>query len=232
MVENIDNENIGQTWKVLHKHFVNHMQEGPRLLPSGRLKAKVKIDYHAVIENASRSMIRFKKPERLIKMIVRVITEQVGVVHAGVLLHKDDKRSYVLIDSKGMIGEKMPVGYVRIREENPLIKAFSTRRSVFLNEKGVLSTDNFKLLLKDKELLKKNHDLKNRINQVRKEMDLLGANITWRSDPWPQDLRREVWLRRDRFLCNSGERCGYGYHECPAHRKPARQDKRNSDALP
>jgi HD-GYP domain-containing protein (c-di-GMP phosphodiesterase class II) len=178
MVEELDNnDNTHQTWRNIHGHLVNHIQEKPHFLPSGRLKAKAKVDYRQVIENASRSMIRFKSPERLIKMIVRVITEQVGVAHAGVLLYKGINKSYVLIDSKGEVGHKMPVGYVRIPQDSTLINIFSEKRSLLLDDRGVLSHDNLKLVLKDKELLKKNSNLKHKINLIRKEMELLGASI-------------------------------------------------------
>ncbi|MFH1752592.1 MAG: HD domain-containing phosphohydrolase [Candidatus Omnitrophota bacterium] len=177
MVEEFNNDQDRETWRHFHNHLVNHIQERPHILPSGRIKTKAKIDHRQVIENASRSMIRFKNPERLIKMIVRVITEQVGVTHAGVLLHKDLKKSYVLIDSKGEIGHKIPVGFIRIPNHSPLINIFSERRSLLLDERGVLSHDNLKVLLKDKERLKRDTNLKNQINQIRKEMELLNASI-------------------------------------------------------
>ncbi|MEI6863416.1 MAG: hypothetical protein WCK38_03350, partial [Candidatus Omnitrophota bacterium] len=40
-----------------------------------------KYNYQAFLEKASRTMIRFKKPEHLIKMIVRNIDEQLKVTH-------------------------------------------------------------------------------------------------------------------------------------------------------
>jgi len=177
MVENINNEKDAYTWKVIHNDLVNHIQERPHFAPSGRLKAKQKIDYRLVIENASRSMIRFKKPERLIKMIVRVITEQVGVDHAGVLLHNEANKSYVLIDSKGVVGKKIPVGYIRIPKDNPLVTSFTERKSLLLDERGVLTHDNLKAIIKDKDLLEKKTDLKDRINKIRKEMELISASV-------------------------------------------------------
>jgi hypothetical protein len=45
--------------------------------------ASPKKDYQAFLENASRTMIRFKKPEHLIKMIVRTIDEQLKVTHTS-----------------------------------------------------------------------------------------------------------------------------------------------------
>lgn len=177
MVEDISREKEASTWKNLHNDLVNHIQDKPHFLPSGRLKAREKIDYRQVIEDASRSMIRFKKPERLIKMIVRVITEQVGVDHAGVLLFDEMKNSYVLIDSKGEIGKKMPVGYIRIPHDSPLIANFFEKRSLLLDDRGVLTHSNLKTLLKDKTLYKDNLTFREKINQIRKEMELLSANI-------------------------------------------------------
>ena len=177
MVENISNGKESSTWRNFHTNLVSHIQDAPHILPSGRVKARRKVDYRLIIENASRSMIRFKKPEHLIKMIVRVITEQIGVDHAGVLLHSESKNSYVLIDSKGLIGRKMPVGFIRIPDTSPLITSFFEKRSLVLDDRGVLSHDNLKVVLRDKALLRKHKDLKDRINKVRKEMELLSANI-------------------------------------------------------
>ena len=178
MVEKTNDDNKqSYTWKALHGDLVDHIQVRPHFTPSGRLRSKDKIDYRQVIEDASRSMIRFKKPERLIKMIVRVITEQVGVDHAGVLLFKENKNSYVLIDSKGEVGKKIPVGFIRIPQQNPLISIFAKRKTLLLDERGVLSYGNLKQILKDKQLLKNDKALKQDINNLRKEMELLGADI-------------------------------------------------------
>lgn len=177
MTDEINKEDSTMTWRNLHQDFVSHVQEKPHFLPSGRLKAKEKVDYRLVIENASRSMIRFKSPERLIKMIIRVITEQVGVTHAGVLLYKDINKAYVLIDSKGEVGQKIPIGFIRIPQGNPLINVFSERRSMLLDDRGVLTYANLKIILRDKELIQREPGLKNQINSIRKEMDLLNASV-------------------------------------------------------
>jgi len=82
------------SWRSIYESFMEKASEAmPRLLPSGRIKFPGKIDYRAVVEKASRSMIRFKRPERLIRMIVRVIAEQVKVTHTGVLLYNEKKDS-------------------------------------------------------------------------------------------------------------------------------------------
>ena len=62
-------------------------------------RPKPQLDYQVVLENASRTMIRFKKPERLIKMIVQVIDEQVHTSHTAVLLFKENKNAFVYIST-------------------------------------------------------------------------------------------------------------------------------------
>src|SRR3989338_7311743 len=92
--------------------------------PYSFIQSGPKLDYQTFLENASRTMIRFKKPEHLIKMIVRTIDEQLKVTHTAVLLYKEAKQSYILIDSKGEEGLKIPVGFIRLEPDNPLIKIF------------------------------------------------------------------------------------------------------------
>ncbi len=96
-------------------------------------------DYHEALFNASRSMIRFKKPRRLIRMINKIINEKVGVAHLAVLLYDNDKHSYILADSRGVKGRKIPIGYIRLDPKSPLISLFSERRNGFISENGVVN---------------------------------------------------------------------------------------------
>ena len=134
-------------------------------------------DYQVFLENASRLMIRFKKPERLIKMIVSVIDEQLGIAHTAILLHDDRKNSFTLIDSKGEGGTKIPVGYIRMTLENPLIKIFNERKNYVVSENGVLVYKDITALLKNKESLEKHKDLAELLELALRQMDLLKANI-------------------------------------------------------
>ena len=108
-----ENNNKAPSWSKLHNWFVDKLStDGTEALsesgeqpaatqPSLERRVSPITDYQAFLENASRTMIRFKKPEHLIKMIVRTIDEQLQISHTAVLLYKEDKRSYILIDSKG-----------------------------------------------------------------------------------------------------------------------------------
>ncbi|MBL7156724.1 MAG: HD domain-containing protein [Candidatus Omnitrophica bacterium] len=138
---------------------------------------KAEKDYQVFLENASRLMIRFKKPEHLIKMIVNIIDEQLGITHTAVLLYKEDKNAFILIDSKGEGGTKIPVGFIRMTFENPLIKMFDERKNYVLSENGVLVSEEIAALLKNKESLEKHKDLAGLIELVLRQMDILKANM-------------------------------------------------------
>jgi len=169
-----------QNWQALQGLFIKKVLEakpGPRFLPSGRLKTAEKLDYRDVVEKASRSMIRFKKPERLIRMIVRIIREQVKVTHTGVLLYSEKKNSYILIESKGEEGKKIPIGYIRIPADNPLINIFMGRKRPLIDQHEALAYENLEHLLKDEDLSKKGKGLIDEVNKLKTEMELLKADV-------------------------------------------------------
>lgn len=140
-------------------------------------KVLPKFDYQVFLERASRTMIRFKKPEHLIKMIVRTIDEQLKISHTAVLLYKEAKRSYVLIDSKGTIGLKIPVGFIRLDVDNPLISVFTEKQSYLISETGTLSYSDVLASLRNREILEKQSDLYDRLLAIKKQMDLLKATF-------------------------------------------------------
>jgi len=138
---------------------------------------KAEKDYQLFLENASRLMIRFKKPERLIKMIVNIIDEQLGITHTAVLLYKEAGNAFILIDSKGEDGVKIPVGFIRMTFDNPLVKIFNERKNYVISENGVLVYKELSSLLANKETLAKHKDLGGLVELSLRQMDLLKANI-------------------------------------------------------
>ena len=134
-----------------------------------------KQDYQAFLEAASRTMIRFKKPEHLIKMIVKTIDEQLKIMHTAVLLYKEDRKSYILIDSKGTTGLKIPVGFVRLNSDNPVINIFSEKNSFFISETGILNYSDIICGLRNRNILELQPELYNNLLAIKKQMDLLKA---------------------------------------------------------
>ncbi len=136
-----------------------------------------RLDYQVFLENASRSMIRFKKPEHLIKMICRVISEQLKVTHTAMLLFKESKNAYILIDSRGEGGLKIPVGYIRLPLDSPLIQIFNQQQNFLVSGTGTLNYDDIIICLKNRDILDKEPELYNELLALKKQMDLLKANV-------------------------------------------------------
>ncbi len=141
------------------------------------LEIEQKATYQTFLENASRTMIRFKKPEHLIKMIVKTIDEQLKVTHTAVLLYKENKKSYILIDSKGSDGLKIPIGFVRLAVDNPLINIFSQKQSYFISETGILRYEDLIASLRNRDILEKQPQLYDNILLIKKQMDLMKASL-------------------------------------------------------
>lgn len=160
-----------------HQGGISPLGANPNLFNAPLPKDKVldKQDYQSFLEAASRTMIRFKKPEHLIKMIVRTIDEQLKIMHTAVLLYKEDKRAYILIDSKGTTGLKIPVGFVRLSIDNPLISVFSEKNSFFISETGILNYDDIISGLRNRSILETQPDLYDNLLTIKKQMDLLKA---------------------------------------------------------
>jgi len=135
------------------------------------------LDYQFFLENASRTMIRFKNPEHLIRMIVRVIDEQLKVTHTAMLLHRSDRNSFIIIDSKGSLGLKIPIGFIQLTYENPLIKLFDERLNFKISETGAIEYKELLNLASRNEKVKKDEKLKELIARTIKQMELLKANI-------------------------------------------------------
>ena len=138
---------------------------------------KPKLNYQVVLENASRLMIRFRKPEHLIRMIVRVIDEEVQTSHTAILLYKEKNKAFVLIDSKGEEGVKIPINFIRMTRQNPLIKIFHERKNYLISDTGTLTFGDLKALYENKEAFKKHPDLEGLVGLVLKQIDLLRAEV-------------------------------------------------------
>lgn len=164
---------------VTHDGGISPLPDGEKPLtrPINREIPPEKYDYQLFLEKASRTMIRFKKPEHLIKMIVRTIDEQLHVTHTAVLLYKENKKAYILIDSKGSEGLKIPIGFVKLIAENPLISVFDEKQSYLVSETGILRYEDVITGLRNRNILEQQPDLYDKLLLIKKQMDLIKANL-------------------------------------------------------
>ncbi len=135
------------------------------------------VDYESTLFDASRSMIRFRKPRHLAKMIDRIVNEKVGVIHASILIYENRTRSYVLIDSSGARGSRIPAGYIRMDVKSPVIEVFKDRKNTHFFENGVLCARDVRWLLESGQLLNKETHLHNNLRGALREMELIDAEV-------------------------------------------------------
>jgi HD-GYP domain-containing protein (c-di-GMP phosphodiesterase class II) len=136
-----------------------------------------RVDYQDALFDASRSMIRFRKPHRLIKMIDRIINMKVGVTHSAILIYDNDKKSYVLVYNKSAQEKKATANFVRLDLKSSLIRLFCDNRNPYLFENGVITSKGLKWILESGQLLTKDASFLNRLQSALKEMELLNAEL-------------------------------------------------------
>lgn len=176
------NKKSDDNWLKLQDWIVEKMKNcDGALIPVDRedleKRQEPELDYQYFLENASRTMIRFKKPERLIRMIVRIIDEQVKVTHTAMLLYTSEKNSFILLDSKGAEGTKIPVGFIHLSFQNPLIRVFNKRINFQISDTGALEYKELLNLVHRNEKFKKDKKLLELLQLAIKQMELLKANV-------------------------------------------------------
>ena len=110
------------------------------------------VDYKKELESASKTMILIHDPNVLIKTIVRMIVQKVKVEYAGILLHQQDRNSYVLTVSRGRLGIRIPEGFARMDADNPLISFFRERKDKELFHDGAIVYKKAKKILNRKNI--------------------------------------------------------------------------------
>ncbi|MEI8175772.1 MAG: HD domain-containing phosphohydrolase [Candidatus Omnitrophota bacterium] len=161
-------------WTAVEGEFLQKVTNSPHTF----IPPIHRTDYQNTLERVSASMIRFKKPEHLIKMIDRVIDRQIGVNHAAVLLYKEEQKAYVLINSEGARHKKGLVDRIEFTVGNPLINVFlQGDLRVLLDEGGVLTADYLDERLQDEELLGRDPSLAEKIRSITGQMEMVGARV-------------------------------------------------------
>ena len=131
------------------------------------------INYKRELEKAAKNMILVHEPNLLIKLIVRLMVQQVEVRHAGVLLYHKDKNSYVLTVSRGSAGLKIPSGFARMDLDNCLIRLFREPRTKFMDD-GIITRKDIDKLIKKAGTKQETRDL---LKGVQYQMEILEAVV-------------------------------------------------------
>lgn len=127
------------------------------------------IDYKKELETAAKNMILTHDPDILIKMIVRMIIQKVKVRHVGILLHQEEKDTYILAVSRGPSGIKVPAGFARMDTDNPLIRFFKEHSGKAIFNDDSLVYDEVKEFL-DKDGIAT--ESRQRLHETIQQMDI------------------------------------------------------------
>ncbi len=91
---------------------------------------KQRINYQKSLRDIAKSMVRLKRPERLLKIITRFIDRKVGVSHTSLLILEEKKKRFTFVDSLG--NKRFPIGFVKMELDHPFIEWFDPQKG--LNE--------------------------------------------------------------------------------------------------
>lgn len=133
------------------------------------------IFYRTELEKAARRMILIHRTDTLIKLIIRTITRDLKVLHAGIFLFDKQKQNYVLTASRGKQGVKVPPGLVKISNDSPLIKYFFSR-TYNLWKDNFLLAKRTRIVLK-RDSVKKNTKLKNFFERLLYQVSIYKIDI-------------------------------------------------------
>ena len=131
-------------------------------------------DYQEALKNAARTMVRVKNPRRLLKMIVRFISREVGLQHASILMHDQHKARYIFVDSKG--NHRIPISLIKLDKTNPLIYWFSKKERSLKVSKDYLTRDQICSWLHKLDLSTRSA-LKTRLQKLKEVMDSLKVTV-------------------------------------------------------
>ncbi|MGH7890426.1 MAG: HD-GYP domain-containing protein, partial [Thermodesulfobacteriota bacterium] len=85
-----------------------------------------KMNYQKALRDVAKSMVRLKRPERLLKMITRFIDREFGLLHTSILILEEKRQHFIFIDSKG--SRKFPIRLLKFEVNHPLARWFQKNK--------------------------------------------------------------------------------------------------------
>ncbi|MBO7611808.1 MAG: HD domain-containing protein [Elusimicrobia bacterium] len=131
-----------------------------------------KKDYRLYLSQTAKQMILVHDPNLLSKLVLRTVTRNLGVKHSGLFLYNKIKKEYVITVSSGKKGLKIPVGFTKITNNNPIIQFF-LNKDINENKEYLLVSD-IKVL---KEKYKDNEHIYNLLTNLEDETSMYKAQL-------------------------------------------------------
>lgn len=134
-----------------------------------------KFDYQEVLRDVARSMVRLKRPDRLLKLITRFIDRQFGLTHTSLLVLDPKKGRYVFVNSKG--AKRLPVGLVKFDTDHPLVRWFSGFKKKLPFQKDFLFLSDVKKMLSRAEFRLAANSKADQLEGIQKTMQNLKVEL-------------------------------------------------------
>jgi len=134
-----------------------------------------KVDYQEVLRDVARSMVRLKRPDRLLRLITRFIDRQFGLAHASLLVLDPKKEHYVFVNSKGT--KRLPMGLVKFDADHPLVQWFSGSKKKLPFQKDFLFFSDVKKMLSRAEFRLASNSKADQLAGIQKTMQNLKVEL-------------------------------------------------------
>ena len=131
-----------------------------------------KKDYRIYLSQTAKQMILVHDPNLLSKLVLRTVTRNLGVKHSGLFLYNKNKKEYVITVSSGKKGLKIPVGFTKITNNNPIIQFF-LNKDIKENKEYLLISD-IKVL---KEKYRDNEHIYNLLTELEDQTYMYKAQL-------------------------------------------------------
>ncbi|MBI2166663.1 MAG: HD domain-containing protein [Candidatus Omnitrophica bacterium] len=126
------------------------------------------VDYHEALREIAKSMVRLKRPERLLKMITRFITRELGLTHAAILVLEPEKSRYTIFDSKGV--KKLPRSLIRLDLDHPIIRWFRMTDKETEADRAYISKNRIQALLRNPQIYKNRPEVHESLVRLQRAM--------------------------------------------------------------
>ncbi len=134
-----------------------------------------KFDYQEVLRDVARSMVRLKRPDRLLKLITRFIDRQFGLTHTALLVLDPKKGHYVFVNSKG--SKRLPVGLLKFELDHPLVDWFSGFKKKLPFQKDYLFLSDIKKMTSRAEFRLASNSKADQLKKIQRAMENLKVEL-------------------------------------------------------
>lgn len=139
------------------------------------LRKRHLVDYHQALRDIAKSLVRLKRPQRLLKMITRFLGRELNLTHVAILVRDPEKAHYTIFDSKGP--SRLPRSLLRFDSHHPLIHWFESEEKEPEPLQGYLSKNRIRSFLHSNPSLKKRPELEKELQSVQQALDDLRVNV-------------------------------------------------------